>query len=281
MGGVDVQLKTDPEGAPIRIAADDFVDLASSGALAWPTISGSDIDDRSKADWVFKSLAVIQIVWFIAQLIGRAAGALPVTTLELFTLGTVVCAAVTYAAWWEKPFDIRTPLTIDAELVLPDTIHGIPRLPLFSRADHRRRPSPLKLHGRYIVMMSVLLVFGGMHLLGWHFHFSTTVEQWLWRGGSLESLILPVAMACFSRIAWWLDPSDRHKRVQITWAGYIFGVPYMLCRGVMFVEMFVGLRAAQFQSFDIMYATKHQPGYLQSIHTPNALHRYTITAPEH
>jgi hypothetical protein len=210
MGGVEIQRQSDAEGEPIRVAADDFVHLASSGAVAWPTISDSDIDDRSKADWVFKSLAIVQIAWFIAQLIGRAAGDLQVTTLELFTLGTVVCAAVTYSAWWEKPFDIRIPLTVEAESDLPDTIHVVPRLPLFVRAEANERLPRLKLHGQYIFMMSILLVFGGMHLIGWQFHFTTPVEQWLWRGSSLGSLVLPIAMACFSGIAWWLDPSDRH-----------------------------------------------------------------------
>ncbi|KAF2181756.1 hypothetical protein K469DRAFT_518305, partial [Zopfia rhizophila CBS 207.26] len=75
-----------------------------------PTIDGSDIDDKSKATWLTKSIALVQVVWFIAQIFGHAIQQLPVTTLELFTLSIVFCAAITRVSWWKKPFEVRKPI---------------------------------------------------------------------------------------------------------------------------------------------------------------------------
>lgn len=75
------------------------------------------MNDRSKADWVMKSLAILQVTWFVAQI--------PDCTvhlhLVLFTLASIVCAIAMCVAWWAKPFDVRRSTTIQLdEWELPD-----------------------------------------------------------------------------------------------------------------------------------------------------------------
>jgi hypothetical protein len=118
-----VQNNSPDGGVCHRVHPDELLKLFRSNALDWPTSSDADINDRSKADWITKGLALLQIVWFITQLIGRWAQGLAVTTLELFTLGIVVCATVIYIALWEKPFDVQMPVVLQANCSTPERHH--------------------------------------------------------------------------------------------------------------------------------------------------------------
>jgi len=70
------------------------------------------ISDKSKADDFAKFLVCVQAAWCFLQYIGRVAGHLPVTLLEVNTLGHALCAIAIYACWWKKPFDIKRPFLI-------------------------------------------------------------------------------------------------------------------------------------------------------------------------
>ncbi|KAH8732316.1 hypothetical protein GQ44DRAFT_697435 [Phaeosphaeriaceae sp. PMI808] len=47
-------------------------------------------------------------------MIGNAVSGIPITPLEFFTFGYVICALGMYFFWLHKPFDIQVPLTIHA-----------------------------------------------------------------------------------------------------------------------------------------------------------------------
>ena len=44
-------------------------------------------EDKGKSDWLVKSLVLLQTSWFVLQSIGRSIEYLPVTHLEIMTLG--------------------------------------------------------------------------------------------------------------------------------------------------------------------------------------------------
>lgn len=75
--------------------------LARCGCL--PQISQSDILDKSKTDGLGKGLACLQAFWILMQVCTRIAAGLPITLLEVITLGHVLCALVMYTLWWHKP----------------------------------------------------------------------------------------------------------------------------------------------------------------------------------
>ncbi|KAK1535713.1 hypothetical protein CPAR01_09255 [Colletotrichum paranaense] len=78
-----------------------------------PQIHESQIQDKSKADWMAKSLVCIQAGWMVAQVIGRLIKKLPVSLLEINTCGHVACAAMLYLLWWSKPLDVLDPTVLD------------------------------------------------------------------------------------------------------------------------------------------------------------------------
>lgn len=73
---------------------------------------GRDIADKSKADFLTKSIAVIQITRFLLEMISRAAVSLPLSPLEYFTCAQVVCALLTYIFWFDKPHNVQEPLRL-------------------------------------------------------------------------------------------------------------------------------------------------------------------------
>lgn len=73
--------------------------------------SEDEIRDKSKSDGVSKALVCVQACWFCAQCASRIAQGLPITLLELNTLGHSVCALLIYLIWWHKPADVEQPTT--------------------------------------------------------------------------------------------------------------------------------------------------------------------------
>ncbi|KAK2053713.1 hypothetical protein LY76DRAFT_638874 [Colletotrichum caudatum] len=88
--------------------------LSFAGKL--PDIHESQIQDKSKADWMAKSLVCIQAGWMVAQVIGRLIKKLPVSLLEINTCGHVACAVLLYMLWWSKPFDVMDPTVLEGDM---------------------------------------------------------------------------------------------------------------------------------------------------------------------
>jgi hypothetical protein len=108
MGGYAIYVKENSEDVSprrIRLKPEDFLKLQSPEL---PT--KVELMDKSKGDWISKSITSLQVIWFISQLVGRAVRQLPVTTLELFTCAIIVCTAATYAVWWNKPLNVQCPI---------------------------------------------------------------------------------------------------------------------------------------------------------------------------
>ncbi|KAF3041682.1 hypothetical protein E8E12_004327 [Didymella heteroderae] len=80
-----------------------------------PSIDNGEVRDKSKADGLAKLLVLLQAGWMIIQCIGRVAQDLPVTLLEINTIGHVICAFALYMLWWSKPLDIKDPHRIVGE----------------------------------------------------------------------------------------------------------------------------------------------------------------------
>ena len=87
--------------------------LARCGHL--PNIHKEDIVDKSKADGLAKALACLQAGWMVVQVIGRVVFSLPVTLLEVNTLGHVLCALVIYLLWWHKPRLVHESTKLEGE----------------------------------------------------------------------------------------------------------------------------------------------------------------------
>jgi hypothetical protein len=79
------------------------------GSVEMPIITEADIKDRSKGDALSKGIAILQLAWFVLQLVARYVQNLPITLLELDTLALAALAGIAYGLWWKKPKDVRRP----------------------------------------------------------------------------------------------------------------------------------------------------------------------------
>lgn len=92
--------------------------------MRFPLIEKDEIDDKSKGDAVSKGIALLQLTWFIVQIIVRATQGLAITELELTTAALAGLNSVMYVFWWSKPRDVQCQLVIltyDAERKLTET----------------------------------------------------------------------------------------------------------------------------------------------------------------
>ncbi|EIW76460.1 hypothetical protein CONPUDRAFT_64010, partial [Coniophora puteana RWD-64-598 SS2] len=66
-----------------------------------------EVDDCSKGDFISKGLVIVQVAWFVIQLVARHLGGIAVTPLEIGTVAFSVLCFVTYVFWWEKPLNVQ------------------------------------------------------------------------------------------------------------------------------------------------------------------------------
>ena len=84
-----------------------------------------------------KTIVVLQAAWFLAQVIGRVKVGMPVTLLEVNTIGHVVCVFVIYLLWWYKPRMVSEPTKLEGEWVKPMAAY----MYMCSRISGHRRPN--------------------------------------------------------------------------------------------------------------------------------------------
>ncbi|KAF1955233.1 hypothetical protein CC80DRAFT_90362 [Byssothecium circinans] len=113
MGGVRIETGECIDRITLSLTAEGLRMLSFLGRL--PDVPETTIMDKSKADGLAKLLVVFQAGWMIIQTIARVNQKLPVTLLEINTMGHVICAFALYALWWSKPLDIKDPTLIRHE----------------------------------------------------------------------------------------------------------------------------------------------------------------------
>lgn len=94
------------------IGLESFRALLKKQLIDFPEISKEDISDKSKGDILSKGVALIQIGWFLLQLIVRSRENLAITELELTTAALAALNFAMYLFWWDKPQDVRCPVVI-------------------------------------------------------------------------------------------------------------------------------------------------------------------------
>ncbi|KAL8766497.1 MAG: hypothetical protein Q9209_006713 [Squamulea sp. 1 TL-2023] len=201
--------------SPFPVTAKQIHYLVKHSYLNVPDISEKEIFDKSKADYVTKTIACLQTGWFVTECIARAIQKLPVSPLELNTCAIILCTVTVYFFWLEKPLDVSTPTTLtvresiqtilqragsDAEqsfwntpldFVEPPTNYtfgnwpdlanrwGPYRKPLV-RIPNDRNPRLYGLRQRSLYTV-IVIIFSTLSFVEWYFVFPTNVEKTVWR----------------------------------------------------------------------------------------------------
>ncbi|KAG2117515.1 hypothetical protein BD769DRAFT_1778026 [Suillus cothurnatus] len=244
MGGFMLYVDGKPRAT---LEPNELLGFVREGSVEMPVIVEADIEDRSKGDALSKGIAILQLGWFVLQLVARYAQSLPITLLELDTLALAALAGIAYGFWWKKPKDVRRPYAVywkttvsppsklayeQVDVESPTESWGdflgtcvYPFSSLMglsthnsSRAVHSRRVSSVVGYDGSIVSSRAIIIllvgclsgaaFGGIHCLGWNVLFRGHAEQMLWRAASLAIVSAPVSIIPFWGYEIWVDNFD-------------------------------------------------------------------------
>ncbi|KAK6538135.1 hypothetical protein TWF694_011017 [Orbilia ellipsospora] len=106
-----------PHHKRMTLTPEATIILAKCGHL--PDIDPDDIKDKSKADGLAKVLVILQAGWFLVQTLARLAQHLPISLIEVNTMGHVLCALIVYILWWHKPREVGEPTVLSGDWVGP------------------------------------------------------------------------------------------------------------------------------------------------------------------
>jgi hypothetical protein len=122
MGGfaVDVrdeklQFLADRKYRHFTLTPKGFIWLAKCRLDLIPNLSKADIQDKSKASGLAKTLVCLQALWFCVQCIGRLSQKFTISLLELNTFAHAICTLLIYILWWDKPLDVEEPTLLQGE----------------------------------------------------------------------------------------------------------------------------------------------------------------------
>ncbi|KAG1778927.1 hypothetical protein EV702DRAFT_1044335 [Suillus placidus] len=261
----------DMDGTPCLTLRPDYIlNLIHNEFIDAPTLTAEQIHDKSKGNAISKGLVMLQVAWFVMQLITRAIYHLETTQLEAGTLAFAVLNFLTYAVWWNKPLDVQCPHPVywKSTKSTPEDIHvhnetieyfdlgilapvlrpileliGAPRIPTSRKLRVPTFDGSIKLEDsdKTVLQLAGLLmatIFGGIHCMAWFFAFPTYQEQVLWR----------MSAAAITFTPWLFFLTLRLFEVLITSNAVIFSVftlyamLYITARAVLLVLMFTTLR---------------------------------------
>ncbi|KIJ14008.1 hypothetical protein PAXINDRAFT_100363 [Paxillus involutus ATCC 200175] len=192
-----------------------------------PKITKKQIRDRSKSDVLGNMLLVLQLSWFILQVIARATNHLAITLVEIDTLALAALSLLLFFFWWNKPWAAECPHIFytkpsesnsefvtnpthceDSHVDNPHersvTDHGDTRTPLIedhTLSVHRRKCDWIDEittgglsggdHKTLLVLLIVWMIFGALHMIAWDFQFPSHAEKIMWRLASLTLVGAP------------------------------------------------------------------------------------------
>lgn len=205
------------------------------------------IDDRNKGDATARFITVCQMLWFSVNCFGRVAQGLAITTIELTTLGFIVCTLGTYFFWARKPMDVINAIALvpnvslqkilekagdeakEAYYCTPLDFIGRELSPwalywtywvnilgkfcsLFRHTSHKIRDDnflPISSAATFVLFLSQI-AYAAIHICGWNIHFPTATERLLWRISSLAIMVSILSYWLVEGFTWRIHPAIKN-----------------------------------------------------------------------
>jgi hypothetical protein len=223
------------------IEPDEIFDRARSGDILFHQLpQNSQIDARSKSDWISKTIAICQALWFVSNTASRLVAGYEISLLEGLTTAYVFCGLVMFISWYQCPQDVEEKFDLQ--------IQGIQR----TSAGGEKSMSGLKRISDTMLALAIvffLAIFTGIHLAAWNYPFASAAEAWIWRVLSIATFVLGLSYAVFM-----LDIKE-HPILEN--ASFVTMIVYLFIRLGITVLAFIAFRHAPAG----MYLTTSWPAY--------------------
>ncbi|KAG1809713.1 uncharacterized protein BJ212DRAFT_599553 [Suillus subaureus] len=247
MGGFMLYVDGEPY---LTLRPDSILKLMRDRCIDAPTLTANQIHDRSKGNAISKGLIMLQVAWFIMQLITRAIYHLETTQLEVGTLAFAVLNFITYAVWWNKPLNVQRPHPVywksttsrpEDHVYVPESDQVAVWEILFLVIRPIDELIKLEYSDREVLVCAGLLmatIFGGIHCMAWFFAFHTYQEQVLWRMSAVAITCTPWLSLFTLYLLGVLDTPDA-----VSWpVCVLYAMLYITARAILLVLMFTTLR---------------------------------------
>jgi hypothetical protein len=220
--------------------------------------SQEEIMDRSKSDMFGKFLTMVQIGYFIVEMIVRQARDLAISQLEIGVAGFVACSFFTYFFCLNKPKAVNTTFTIHdfGPEGIPQRVLDVQRDSApessFSKEDWSRFDRPFRNDATFgengtlgtgpgfIILTIASVPMGAIHIIAWNYLFPSFVDLTLWR---VAAVLSTATVFLFLIVAEGVEILDRRtfsRWHQILGMAILIAliVAYFGSRLVLMVEMF-------------------------------------------
>jgi hypothetical protein len=251
--------------------ADQIKAMRECGAIdRLPQLSAAQIHGMSNTSALGKTVACVQISWFMLQIITRVAKHLPISQLEVATLAFVICSILMYLLFSSIPRGITASVEVNLDCPIhgerlhhfasdllklggysgfalhfwPGGIHQRPNLMFPPPNDIVRDDGPRitkhndvqqYCYGKIGLSLAGTL-FGVVHCLAWSLDFPTPAERIVWRTSSLFISLAfvswPMSFILFLKLA---DGPGRKTFVVLWVLTLISNVVYALARAALLV----------------------------------------------
>ncbi|KAG2141451.1 uncharacterized protein EDB93DRAFT_1294732 [Suillus bovinus] len=238
------------DGKPyLTLRPDRMLELIHDKSIDIPTLTVNRIHDKSKGNAISKGLIILQVTWFVIQLITRAIYHLETTQLEPLN---VQCPYPVYLKSTESRPEHHINVN-EAEdhnwiLTIWDSYFEI-----LGASDFQKLRVPtfdgsiaLELLDQLVLALAGLLmatIFGGVHCMAWFFAFPTYQEQVLWRMSAIAISCTPSCVfACFPVILCTLVFLPYATMISWLFMFIVCPILYIIGRAILLVLMFTTLR---------------------------------------
>ncbi|KAL2817472.1 hypothetical protein BDW59DRAFT_165882 [Aspergillus cavernicola] len=149
--------------------------------------------------------------------------------------------------WWQKPMKMPRMKPINAGYRVPKDLYKLVKdnSPLIFAHPTGIAPPFNECHAdeweglHHFLVWAIGLIFNGLHLAAWRFHFPTKAESILWKVTALGMLVVTSAWVPCAYALRRVGDTSRRKNL-VYWAMTLY---YFLSRMFLMVEVFMGLRA--------------------------------------
>lgn len=266
------------EASPVHpLTHENITSMVRKKQIILPT--EIEIQDRSKSDWLAKTIILTQTLWFMAQCIARAIERLPTTELEIVTLAYIAINFGTSIAWWNKPRNINYPIQVFKEPLEPDTasqggwadkifffitgtqdehvnLHHQKKVPVF----YSGKPTTTEvIVGSDVITLVAGVIFGAVHCIAWSFEFSSSTQALLWRLSSVTITSVPFILIVSFIVMLYQDEQDNMRANLLMFLSFsimlLSGIMYVACRFITLVIALLSLSSLPQGALQAVYWT--------------------------
>ncbi|KAJ7303697.1 hypothetical protein DFH08DRAFT_986103, partial [Mycena albidolilacea] len=233
-----------------------------------------EIKDRSKSDWLAKSIALIHTTWFLVQCFARGNQRLAITELEIVTGAYAMMNFTIYFFWWKKPLNIGCPVrVIDrqgeppqqtrvrrhlGETALEYALHVI----IGNQDDEfdwRRMPSASMFWSdctdfKIISRADIITVLIGFLFSAIHF-FAASTSSSLWILSCIVMIIVPIFISIFGCGGHWRTFASVEIVPLAMWFVFIGAFFYIFARVITLTLAFTTLRSLPAAAYETVQWT--------------------------